>query len=1213
MNMKTKWNINLLVTLFGIFILIGCNKKSSSNRDSGFAGKENPNGTEKTPEGEKPSTSDKPDSQISDNKPAEVDKDKLSELETASSPIIKNLSFAASTAISDGRFKTEYLLVIRANSDSCVRLKARPSSSSDDQLGDDSLFSDSGKGPCEEETPAADTEVSNDSQGASLTDLEYGSTSNGLALAAIAQKLCDSRIFRMPNRKGSVSTKTGKLAAISPNKKVKVWLDDEVGNICAGGTTPADLNAVAFGPISSIYDPALHKDKVTIKHLQNIASEAEKALQTLTDNFGDVSDVDGNDSVEIFISPDVNRKDFVNFETTAVDQFRSELIYKPQDLAKYDSSKNASSNEGEIVYLWAPDPAGMYAKNLYPTANSLTSNYAKGYIGSQIMTLIINNTRLIVKKSKAEERWLAESLALLAADYVGGNDYSAASKGLYLMSRPQELSLTDGVDKRVSDDLKIYANDSLHGLRNIFGWYLHTKLCDGSSIDPCAKLKNIIGSSDTGVTNIEKILDKKFGKILEDFGASVGVSLSDNPTLAKKNADASKTGPEIVILPELAEISKSSPPQTVENSNDASAISTGNDRALAGPFPSKDQLLFQPILPDNEMDLILAKNSVTYVLLSHLISENTDVATYLGPNLNIAIIPLGDRDDSLRKIHEEKISEAAFMDLRSINLTNSQDSNKTYYNSPVYSSDYSVNYKREIWALGNISNYPVLKEGTDTETPDADSINIKVKPCEGAPDVAACEATGFRDVIVQVTPRDNSKLVPMFFITAPSLNLFRGKLLAGLKSEYITDDIEPVPPSGYQYIEAICESAALYDVTENSNDCAAGGILPADYTSNVCSVYSSEGACVGSSAQSASYEYFTYTQYTNSSGPTFDNYLHSGPEGYPFYNFGRITYAAEPERSDLREFNAEEYNRQFFNFNYTLGTIKNIITFRPIYAGKDGIGLGFVEPSNDETLVTMSDEDAAIYSKIKTVTVNGSGPFLEDDEFVKDCAQIGIEAAVCMLGGTTGQLKSDAIALIAQNNLRIICKGAVCQGRGLNTVGDIWIPEDRIITLEASQAGNSMTTYYKPAINNKELGFCAGKDVAGAKACKINEAYLAGREDIRTQFNLPVSKFTVGCLNSKFVTDFLACGDRQSFKLETRPDDDVVFTYVSEKTGIERNRARPFYMGYQKGEVVAVDKRTHAIVFQVPAAGETILHVLLGGTSSSEGDYILRARVKDFQ
>jgi hypothetical protein len=1176
-------------------------------------------------------------------------------IETGDKPSKKHLLFNASGATEEGRYLTEFLMVVRATSESCIRLKVRPSPGIDSQVSDENIQGVTDVGECEDypidDKPKA--APAPEPAAAALADLSFHPTPN-FNLAGASAALCSFRLFRMPGGKprllgqpnglGPVVTKTARLGAISAGKLARVWVDDEVGNICGSGSV-GNLPITDFGPIAQFNSGAYpngyidDKDQLRVEHLQNIASEAERIIKTLTTSYGPVSDIDKNGGIDIIISPDVNRRSFVPFTSTDRDSFRAELIYKPEDLANYNSTSNPTSNEGEVVYLWAPDPAGIYNYGSFSSSNSLTGNYSKGYIGTQIMNLINFNSHLLVLKGKAEKQWLIESLALLASSYVAGNSYSGASLGHYLGSRPQAFSLTEPLKGGTDTKYLGYDQEGQLGMRAMFGWYLHTILCDAVSVAPCAKIKELIETSKVGTANVEAVVGKDFAKILENFGASVGVSMADDPTAVRKlfTADAVDL-PAVVTMPQLTEILKTSPPQTFEITHDAAGSSGGADRAVAGPFTSYDSLLFQSIYPDNDKDIKLEKNSVTYILLTGLIDPETDVTAHLGPNLNVAVVPLGDRNGAIRRIHEEKLSESADLDLRPVNLTQLQDRNRTYFGPPQHSEPFDANYSREIWAVGSIDNYKVNVEGTPTDIGDSDTYNISVDPCAGAPDEANCRAQGFAQIIVQVIPQDfHKQLEPMSIMTTTDLGMFRGRVMWG---RLVEADHQFTEPESVTSI--ICQSeygqGGILN-TATAENCSNGGVTPAKYKTNICDKYVDSGICpislsfpAGRYIQSTTFDHYTYSQYiaANSPGPSYDNFLHSGPYRYPYYAHNTMSYKGEPEeKSGTRTFLAEEAHRQFFNFTFSKKLKANIFQFFPIWAG---FGTNILSlPDLDIELQTLSDTEISDLLFVRTKIVAATYPTiaLEIARYVETCKLYKVPEADCLspLPASMAVVDNLIRSFLATHKKSVLCRpgeslpSGACPGRNLG--GDLtnslkWIEAKRIIEYASSNAANTLETYYDPVFPLTRGTHCSGEEFPGrvGTICSVSVSPGGMRaNDIRAQLNVPTESLQIaGCFapRDKFLTDFLACGDQQAFNYKFRGDEGLPFSFIDQALSTSRPRERGILAGHEAGELAGFPNRYHLFYVKVPTAKASIVHVIIGGLDLSQGKYILRARSKDF-
>ena len=112
-------------------------------------------------------------------------------------------------------------------------------------------------------------------------------------------------------------------------------VNEEYGNPCiAVGQVPGDFKAINFTEQSLTVT-----DKLYMAHLRNLAAETEKAYTRLSNAFGGVSDIDDNGSVDLFLSPDMNRSHFNGLPSDKIDSFRATLTYRPNDLAPFDSQR----------------------------------------------------------------------------------------------------------------------------------------------------------------------------------------------------------------------------------------------------------------------------------------------------------------------------------------------------------------------------------------------------------------------------------------------------------------------------------------------------------------------------------------------------------------------------------------------------------------------------------------------------------------------------------------------------------------------------------------------------------------------------------------------------------------------------------------------------------------------------------------------------------
>jgi hypothetical protein len=796
------------------------------------------------------------------DKGPEIDGTTVASIDTENGAKLNLLKFTTTDAQEAGRYLSEFLIVISSREKSCVRLKVRPTSGVSDEA-DDAAFTadtlrdnapcsgqqvDDGSGSGTGSGAATGTGTGTGKMALALTGEAEATGASAPALEwmtpeAIAEhegpqlaladngpdaEICALRLFRMradaPSSGGlaKVKAKTGQL--VKKGKHLRVWVDEDFANYCTGGQTLDDVTrpVTPFAPLLQRHlNPAVILfDKLYAEQIQNLVDDMDKIYDEMTAAYGPVSDIDGNGAIELFISPEINRTDFVLQDAPINDHFRVELNYRLQDLAFYNSETNPLSNEGEIAYLWAPDPAGLYNGVQYPSSDSLTTNFAKGYLTAQLMGMIIANERLLVQKQKQnEDRWLVNTLATMASSYYAGNEFVALDLAQYLTSHPQYISL-DQPSTTVSAAYQAMAADEQLGLQTMFGWYLHTRLCGGDKVAPCAKLKQLITSKVSGRANVEAVVGDKFDKIMQHFAASLGVSMHERRRdVLALFTDKPGQPPKPYLLPDLQFNGDVTPLTTsyTDLADPAVPLKTATPRpdpAKAGWLPHFGPMLYQPLAADSDMEFKTEGNSSTFILVTGLINKDTYITSFLGKGLNVAFIPLGERATARRHLHFEKLSETAQIDQRPYNLipktvwTGLPDRNdRTYINAPYYDTlDMRASESTELWIMGSIDTFNVNVLGGDTTKLDSDSYDVWIDPC-APPAPATCDPTKPHRYGVQAYVRDAQKqLEPILMVTAPDRSIFRGHNLWGRVNTVDPSFAAPDPKLTY----GLCQSLSAF-------------------------------------------------------------------------------------------------------------------------------------------------------------------------------------------------------------------------------------------------------------------------------------------------------------------------------------------------------------------------------------------------------------------
>lgn len=127
--------------------------------------------------------------------------------------------------------------------------------------------------------------------------------------------------------------------------------------------------------------------------------------------FGNPADIDGNDVVIALITAEVNRM------TPRGANFLIAGFFFDGDL--FDAQDCPASNEGELFYLLAPDPGGVFSD---PVSTAVALSLARTTVGHEFLHLLNTQQRLTIGGGGAladEDSWLDEGLAHLAEELVG--------------------------------------------------------------------------------------------------------------------------------------------------------------------------------------------------------------------------------------------------------------------------------------------------------------------------------------------------------------------------------------------------------------------------------------------------------------------------------------------------------------------------------------------------------------------------------------------------------------------------------------------------------------------------------------------------------------------------------------------------------------------------------------------------------------------------
>jgi len=233
---------------------------------------------------------------------------------------------------------------------------------------------------------------------ATSPDVEEVSAPTNLALAlAPAESIGDTKSFHVLDSLSSIGSFTevqGRLRYAEGN--LRVYVDTEMDG--SADLTDADVEALADG-------------------------FAQNAIPLEQNLFGVESDVNGDNTVTVLMTPVLNRFCLSNGIVTG--------FFFPGDLFARTGS-NPASNEQEIFYTLVPNPSGSFCRSL--GVDFTLKNILPGVLAHEYQHMISFNKHVLENGGSTEESWLNEGLSHLAEDLTGYGQENPSRVNLFLNS-----------------------------------------------------------------------------------------------------------------------------------------------------------------------------------------------------------------------------------------------------------------------------------------------------------------------------------------------------------------------------------------------------------------------------------------------------------------------------------------------------------------------------------------------------------------------------------------------------------------------------------------------------------------------------------------------------------------------------------------------------------------------------------------------------------
>jgi len=329
-----------------------------------------------------------------------------------------------------------------------------------------------------------------------------------------------------------------------------------VGDLVSANVNPLEpctnammhpLRVVAVGTKALILADTLNpKPGFTTADYQRYAARFDTLVYPLdVAAFGTPSDIDQNGRVAIVFTRAVNELT-PRSATTYVGGLTFSRDLFPQ-LATSRTTACQTSNEGEFVYLMAPDPNGTINGNR--RTNGFVDTNTTAVLAHELVHLINASRKLYVNTSAAvfEAKWLDEGLAHIAEELMFYRESGLSPRtnidyaALVASNRSRSAYLTDmgGNAARYRDFIASTGSASPYragdpGVSTRGGaWSLLRYLADRTGTTDGTVWSRLVDNTAVGTANLQAVFGRDVSAMIRDWMVSIAVD------------DAAATGPEL--------------------------------------------------------------------------------------------------------------------------------------------------------------------------------------------------------------------------------------------------------------------------------------------------------------------------------------------------------------------------------------------------------------------------------------------------------------------------------------------------------------------------------------------------------------------------------------------------------------------------------------------------------------------------------------------
>lgn len=267
-----------------------------------------------------------------------------------------------------------------------------------------------------------------------------------------------------------------------------------------------DTEARCVGDRVVLYvDTRVSSDELSSEDIASLCAQYDDVAEREIAMLGEPSDVDNNGGrTGIVVTPQINYLGALGGGIITGYFFASDLHAQ--------TTSNKVSNEGEFVYVLAPDPTGQWGT---PISNEFAmSNLLAAVFPHELLHLLVYARKVLEVGAAPESSWLNEAMAHTMECVMGFCMENPSRYALYLSSPSSTKVITSA-----SPDL--YER----GAGYLFLEYLRQQASDGEAFMKC-----LVESEEVGVDNLEFCMDGSddFNQFEEFMGRwTVGLAVTN--------------------------------------------------------------------------------------------------------------------------------------------------------------------------------------------------------------------------------------------------------------------------------------------------------------------------------------------------------------------------------------------------------------------------------------------------------------------------------------------------------------------------------------------------------------------------------------------------------------------------------------------------------------------------------------------------------------